>query len=79
MGRSLVRLVVMVAALIVLFTPRESEAQEFCWIEAWCEGWCFEWGMFFDPKNMVSYRCCDLNAMETTCDHYEVFQGCCFW
>ena len=79
MRRSLVRLVVMAAALFVLLTPVESEAQEFCWVEGWCTNFCFQWGNFFDPQNIVTYRCCDLNAMETTCDYYEVFQGCCWW
>ena len=78
MRRSLVRLVIMTAALIVLLTPQNSEAQEFCWIEAWCHGFCWG-GSIFDPQNVIVYRCCDLNALYTTCNYEEVEQGCCWW
>ena len=76
MRRSLVRLVVLLAALLVMVSADNAEAQEFCWIEASCFGWCFEWGMFFDPLNGVVYRCCDLAG---NCETTPVIQGCCFW
>ena len=76
MRRSLVRLVVLLVALLVLLSVDNAEAQEFCWIDAGCVGWCYEWGMFFDPQNIIAYRCCHLDG---TCTIEVTIQGCCFW
>lgn len=78
MRRSLVRLIVLVAALSVLLTPPASEAQIGCdweWVCAWP---CLSggWFGFINIEEMFARSCCDDNG---DCWHeFESTGGCCY-